>query len=269
MANNTNVWQEDWSNLFAAPIHPDVFQSLEQNGLLSFNNQQKQQSKVNNRQAIPPSLWMSPASPPSNNSVSHQSIHDLPSNSPNSPISDSKSTLLSEMLSDDLFSQQNPPLSPQPTSTFTSPRLPGSPDLKPCPDSEADPDLLAKEDPLATQVWRLYARTKGSLPHAQRMENLSWRMMALALKKKKEEEAAAAGHLSESSFYLSPCAESPPRISQSLPQQPFYSHSPPNERGRRIDKGKARVHVIGFDTMQHEEPQSECALFSPPSSFSR
>ena len=47
---------------------------------------------------------------------------------------------------------------------------------------------MAKDDPLATQVWRMYARQKATLPHAQRMENLTWRMMALALKKKKEDE---------------------------------------------------------------------------------
>jgi hypothetical protein len=26
----------------------------------------------------------------------------------------------------------------------------------------------------------MYARTKATLPHAQRMENITWRMMALA-----------------------------------------------------------------------------------------
>ena len=54
--------------------------------------------------------------------------------------------------------------------------------------ADADPEKLAKEDPLATQVWKMYARQKATLPHAQRMENLTWRMMALALKKKKEDE---------------------------------------------------------------------------------
>ena len=28
----------------------------------------------------------------------------------------------------------------------------------------------------------MYANTKGTLPHAQRMENITWRMMVLALK---------------------------------------------------------------------------------------
>ena len=62
--------------------------------------------------------------------------------------------------------------------------------------STADADEVAhyaREDPLATQVWKMYARTKASLPHAQRMENLTWRMMALALRRRREEEGRAAG----------------------------------------------------------------------------
>ncbi|KZO93411.1 hypothetical protein CALVIDRAFT_257748 [Calocera viscosa TUFC12733] len=47
-----------------------------------------------------------------------------------------------------------------------------------------------ENDPLATKVWKLYAREKGSIKHAQRMENLTWRMMALKLKKKEAEEKA-------------------------------------------------------------------------------
>ncbi|KAF9163947.1 hypothetical protein BGX21_000833 [Mortierella sp. AD011] len=44
----------------------------------------------------------------------------------------------------------------------------------------------SKEDPLAAQVWRLYSRAKDSLPNAQRLENLTWRMMAMTLHKKGE-----------------------------------------------------------------------------------
>ncbi|EIE89625.1 global nitrogen regulator protein [Rhizopus delemar RA 99-880] len=45
-----------------------------------------------------------------------------------------------------------------------------------------------KEDPLATQVWRMYTKAKDSLPNGSRMENLTWRMMAMTLTKKKKEE---------------------------------------------------------------------------------
>lgn len=52
------------------------------------------------------------------------------------------------------------------------------------------PDEMQKKDPLAAQVWRLYSKTKKQLPHQERMENLTWRMMAMNLRKRKQEEAA-------------------------------------------------------------------------------
>ncbi|KAI8884403.1 hypothetical protein K501DRAFT_332712 [Backusella circina FSU 941] len=45
-----------------------------------------------------------------------------------------------------------------------------------------------KEDPLATQVWRLYTKAKDTLPNGSRLENLTWRMMAMTLKKRQEEQ---------------------------------------------------------------------------------
>jgi GATA-binding protein len=52
------------------------------------------------------------------------------------------------------------------------------------------PDEMQKKDPLATQIWRLYRKTKRQLPNQERMENLTWRMMAMSLRKRKQEEAA-------------------------------------------------------------------------------
>ena len=51
------------------------------------------------------------------------------------------------------------------------------------------PDEMQKKDPLATQIWKLYSRTKAQLPNHERMENLSWRMMAMNLKKREREQA--------------------------------------------------------------------------------
>ena len=54
--------------------------------------------------------------------------------------------------------------------------------------NDADcPDEMQRRDPLATQIWRLYSRTKAQLPNQQRMENLTWRMMAMSLKRKERE----------------------------------------------------------------------------------
>jgi len=57
---------------------------------------------------------------------------------------------------------------------------------------EWSPEELQKEDPLSIQMWRLYARTKANLPHAQRMENLTWRMVGMALRRKQLEEQMQA-----------------------------------------------------------------------------
>jgi len=54
---------------------------------------------------------------------------------------------------------------------------------------EWSPEELQKEDPLSIQMWRLYARTKANLPHAQRME---WRMVGMALGRQRLEEQMQA-----------------------------------------------------------------------------
>ncbi|KAJ6151330.1 Nitrogen regulatory protein nrfA [Penicillium chermesinum] len=51
------------------------------------------------------------------------------------------------------------------------------------------PEELQRQDPLAAQIWRLYTRTKSQLPNQERMENLTWRMMAMSLKRKEREQA--------------------------------------------------------------------------------
>lgn len=194
---------------------------------------------------------MSPASIPIPKSPSHHSplhptsSHQSPySQSPVSPISpntDSKSTLFTDIFSEEIFGPSKIPLSPQPTTPFTSPRISGSPDLQ-AADIGPDPEQLAKDDPLATQVWKMYARQKATLPHAQRMENLTWRMMALALKKRKEDEEAR------------------------LEKEKLDPKS--DERGRRIDKGKAKVRVVGFDgTNQDGVEEQESVFFFPPHLF--
>ncbi|KAK4987540.1 Sodium- and chloride-dependent GABA transporter 1 [Elasticomyces elasticus] len=46
------------------------------------------------------------------------------------------------------------------------------------------PEEMQKKDPLATQIWRLYSKTKTQLPNAERMENLTWRMMSMNLRRR-------------------------------------------------------------------------------------
>lgn len=54
------------------------------------------------------------------------------------------------------------------------------------------PEEMQKRDPLATQIWKLYSKTKTELPNHERMENLTWRMMAMNLKRKEREQARYA-----------------------------------------------------------------------------
>lgn len=46
------------------------------------------------------------------------------------------------------------------------------------------PEEMQRKDPLATQIWKLYSKTKNHLPNAERMENLTWRMMSMNLRRK-------------------------------------------------------------------------------------
>lgn len=62
-------------------------------------------------------------------------------------------------------------------------------------DTIEGPEELQKKDPLGTQIWKLYSRTKTRLPNQERMENLTWRMMAMNLKRL-EREQALYDHLS-------------------------------------------------------------------------
>jgi hypothetical protein len=52
-------------------------------------------------------------------------------------------------------------------------------------------EQMQQNDPLATQVWRFFSRTKQNLPAQERMENLTWRMMHMKLRK--GEQAQLAG----------------------------------------------------------------------------
>lgn len=135
-------------------------------------------------------------------------------------------------------------------------------------DEDEDVEELAKKDPLATQVWKMYARTKAQLPHAQRMENLTWRMMALALRKKKKEEEEqllmkdkgkeeekARQEVKPEMFLSDEAVESPGELGeQSSTTQGEKSPGSSLEdvatederRGRAPGKGKGKMTIVGF-----------------------
>ena len=54
-------------------------------------------------------------------------------------------------------------------------------------DSDQSLEQAQQDDPLATQVWKFFARAKQQQPNHNRMENLTWRMMAVGMRRHKEE----------------------------------------------------------------------------------
>ncbi|KAF2839782.1 hypothetical protein M501DRAFT_1010815 [Patellaria atrata CBS 101060] len=60
------------------------------------------------------------------------------------------------------------------------------------------PEDMQKKDPLGTQIWKLYSRTKAQLPNQERMENLTWRMMSMKLRKREEMQRQGLSQFSTS-----------------------------------------------------------------------
>ncbi|KAF9572534.1 hypothetical protein EC968_009758 [Mortierella alpina] len=82
-------------------------------------------------------------------------------------------------------------------------------------DDEEEAGKKKKEDPLAAQVWRLYSQAKNSLPNGQRLENLTWRMMAMTLHKKDQQQAE--GSLSQPSSVDTVSSRLPPDSHRAWP----------------------------------------------------
>ncbi|KAK0257709.1 hypothetical protein B0A54_15365 [Friedmanniomyces endolithicus] len=57
------------------------------------------------------------------------------------------------------------------------------------------PAELQKQDPLGTQMWKLYHKTKGQLPNSERLENLTWRMMSMNMRRKETERQGLMARL--------------------------------------------------------------------------
>ncbi|KAK2746288.1 hypothetical protein FQN55_005716 [Onygenales sp. PD_40] len=90
-----------------------------------------------------------------------------------------------------------------------------------------DTDELQKQDPLATQIWKLYSRTKSQLPNQERMENLTWRMMAMSLRKQREREAAANAEEDKQRSKAQAGPSGIARLRQSIDQSTALAESDP------------------------------------------
>ncbi|KAJ3996410.1 hypothetical protein F5050DRAFT_1571547 [Lentinula boryana] len=224
----------DWGNLFSAPLNPSVFAALDANGVLgpppqrqhlpnidvmaqpNASSQWQDVHSKNSSFALPPSLWMSPAAAPTGMPTPGPSKHDIGTTSAHSPTTDNPTNAFPDLFSEDLFT----------VSQTTSPRLSGSPELMGSLDTSATSSVadeaaqFAKDDPLATQVWKMYARTKAGLPHKQRMENITWRMMAMALKRGDLIESSPAGEENSLDIYPS-SGQLPDQVESSTSTSPI------------------------------------------------
>ncbi|KAJ5612095.1 hypothetical protein N7510_005289 [Penicillium lagena] len=89
-----------------------------------------------------------------------------------------------------------------------------------------NPDEMQRQDPLAAQIWRLYTKTKSQLPNQERMENLTWRMMAMSLKRKEREQQARSSQAQLNSITSpTPSGMSQLHLSDPVSTSPAYPAS--------------------------------------------
>ncbi|CAG7927329.1 unnamed protein product [Penicillium olsonii] len=106
------------------------------------------------------------------------------------------------------------------------------------------PDEMQRKDPLAAQIWKLYTRTKSQLPNQERMENLTWRMMAMNLKRKEREQQEQQARASET---LSP-SNNIANMHLSDNVSPAESHSHPMHMETTPDPMNLDDFIIPFDS---------------------
>ncbi|WVN88225.1 uncharacterized protein L203_103426 [Cryptococcus depauperatus CBS 7841] len=189
------------------------------------------------QQTSPSQLWPTSANTPIPSSASHNDYS--PENS--SYVGGCKGSLVNSILQDDFLSTSQLPTSPimtppiTSTSSFPATRRPSQSDLTSSIEPETDfPEQMAKMDPLATQVWKTYAKAKDTLPNGTRMENLTWRMMHLTLKKREEEQALREKEEKDRQEY-----EAQEKVAAAETIEPA-----PIEERRGRSKGKSRI--VGF-----------------------
>ncbi|KAL4874856.1 nitrogen regulatory protein area N terminus-domain-containing protein [Aspergillus karnatakaensis] len=128
---------------------------------------------------------------------------DLGPSSSSRPQDFSSHRAAPSQLSDD-FSLGSP-ISPSDSAQIHDNLLDDSlfPEWKPSGSRGIDsPDEMQRRDPLATQIWKLYSRTKAQLPNQERMENLTWRMMAMSMRRQERERAEQLARSSSTNIAL-------------------------------------------------------------------
>ncbi|KAK7204210.1 hypothetical protein BZA70DRAFT_206067 [Myxozyma melibiosi] len=106
-------------------------------------------------------------------------------------------------------------------------------------------------DPSASSIWRLYSKAKATLPYQERMENLSWRMMAMSLRKKNSIST------NSSSFSHSP-SSSLVSISSSLGSSSALASS-----SAAAPAGSASINARSPQSATRKSPSSTAVADSP------
>ncbi|WVQ80627.1 hypothetical protein IAT38_002732 [Cryptococcus sp. DSM 104549] len=191
--------------------------------------------------------WHAPTNAPTPSSSQNASSPDA------SNARKGRPNIVTDILNDDFLTTRVPstPLMTPPlgngansVASFPVTRRPSQSDLaSPTLPEVGSPEQMARKDPLATQVWKAYARARDTLPNGTRMENLTWRMMHLTLKKKEAEEAAAAAAAAKEAEDAENERQRLEAEEQAAREAATAALGPVEERRGRT-KGKSRI--VGF-----------------------
>ncbi|KAF1851858.1 area protein [Cucurbitaria berberidis CBS 394.84] len=118
------------------------------------------------------------------------------------------------------------------------------------------PEEMQKNDPLGTQIWKLYSRAKTQLPNAERMENLTWRMMAMNMRRAGLDRNK--GHIqsrpsSQSSDLMPPPPPAAAAAAQSTRPPPRSAPSGIAQQLRKSADQQAQVQQPPPDTMNLDD----------------
>lgn len=91
------------------------------------------------------------------------------------------------------------------------------------PAAGQDQEIEKNDDPLSSQIWRMYTKAKDTLPNGSRLENLTWRMMAMNLNKKNATEDTTPSSPSVNNVSSNPTTPPPADDTTSL----LSSSAPP------------------------------------------
>ncbi|KAF1796473.1 hypothetical protein FB192DRAFT_1314642 [Mucor lusitanicus] len=117
-----------------------------------------------------------------------------------------------------------------------------------------------KKDPLSSQVWRMYTKAKDTLPNGSRLENLTWRMMAMTLKKQDAAQSPSTSSLSSEHLDTA----SAPELDEN---KPMISKSPPMKTDSiNIPVNYNEDPIVSFSEPYHSPTSSSTFFFGndPP-----